>query len=118
MRIRRWKTDSGAAFKRRRKTMAKVVDITDKLTFDGNPKLAIKGKELEVNADAPTMLKVMGLMGSGDPGPKEIVDVYEMMFSEKSKKEIEKMKLNFKDLIVVVEAAVGLIIGEDSARGE
>ena len=40
--------------------MARKVDITDKLTFDGNPFLVIKGKELEVNADAPTMLKVMG----------------------------------------------------------
>ena len=32
--------------------MSKIVDITDKLTFDENPKLVIKGKELEVNADA------------------------------------------------------------------
>lgn len=43
--------------------MAKIIDITDKLTFDGNPSLKIRGKVLEVNADAPTMLKVMGLMG-------------------------------------------------------
>ena len=42
--------------------MAKIIDITDKLTFDGNPSLKIRGKVLEVNADAPTMLKVMGLM--------------------------------------------------------
>ena len=42
--------------------MAKIVDITEKLSFEGNPRLKIKGRELEVNADAPTMLKVMGLM--------------------------------------------------------
>lgn len=48
--------------------MAKIVDITDKLSFDENPKLVIKGKELEVNADAPTMLKVMGLLRNDDPG--------------------------------------------------
>ncbi|MBS6645889.1 MAG: hypothetical protein KH366_20125 [Clostridiaceae bacterium] len=93
--------------------MAKIVDITDKLTFDGNPSLAIKGKQLEVNADAPTMLKVMGLMGNGDPGPKEIVDMYEMMFPEEAQKEIEKLKLNFSDLVTVVETAVGLIIDSD-----
>ena len=98
--------------------MAKTLDITDKLTFDGNPSLVIKDKKLEVNADAPTMLKVMGLMSGGDPGPKEIVDMYEMMFPEKSQKEIEKMKLGFADLITVVEAAVGLIIGEDNSQGE
>ena len=99
--------------------MAKVIDITDKLTFDGNPSLKIKGKSLEVNADAPTILKVMGLMGSGDPGPQEIVDMYEMMFPEKSKTEIAKLKLNFADLIVVVEAAVSLIVGDgDNSQGE
>lgn len=99
--------------------MAKIIDITDKLTFDGNPSLKIRGKVLEVNADAPTMLKVMGLMGNGDPGPKEIVDMYEMMFPEKSQREIEKMKLNFNDLVTVVEAAVGLIIDTDGdGQGE
>ncbi|MCB6610190.1 hypothetical protein V3C10_04325 [[Clostridium] symbiosum] len=98
--------------------MSKIVDITDKLSFDGNPKLVIKGKELEVNADAPTMLKVMGLMGGEDPGTKEILDTYELMFSEKSKKEIEKLKLNFTDLITVVQEAVALIIGEDEQPGE
>lgn len=98
--------------------MARIVDITDKLTFEGNPSLVIKGKTLEVNADAPTMLKVMGLMGVGEPGTKEIVDMYEMMFPDKSKREIEKLKLGFNDLIVVVEAAVGLIIGENSSPGE
>lgn len=33
--------------------MAKVVDITDKLNFDDNPKLMIRGKEIEVATDAP-----------------------------------------------------------------
>lgn len=98
--------------------MAKVVDITDKLSFEGNPSLVIKGKHLEVNADAPTMLKVMGLMGGTEPGVNEILETYDLMFPEKSKKEIEKLKLGFNDLIVVVQEAVGLIIGEDEQPGE
>ena len=65
--------------------MAKVVDITDKLSFDGNPSLTIKGKTIEVNADAPTMLKVMNLM-DGEPGVKEIMDVFELMFSGTARK--------------------------------
>ena len=40
--------------------MAKIIDITEKLDFDTNPKIAIKGKEIEVNADAETVLKIMG----------------------------------------------------------
>lgn len=71
--------------------MARKVDITDKLSFEENPSLVIKGKVLEVNADAPTMLKVMGLMSADDPGAREILEAYGMMFPERSKKEMEKM---------------------------
>lgn len=99
--------------------MSRKVDITEKLSFEGNPSLIIKGKELEVNADAPTMLKVMGLMSNDDPGTKEILDAYDMMFPEESKKKLEKMKMGFKDLIIVVQEAVQLISGvEDSSQGE
>jgi len=98
--------------------VAKVVDITEKLTFEGNPSLMIKGKKLEVNADAPTMLKVMGLMGCDNPGIDEILKTYDMMFPEKSKKEIEKLGLGFNDLIVVVQEAVGLIVGGVNGQGE
>ena len=46
--------------------MSKVVDITDKLEFEENPKLVVKGKELEVNADATTVLKIMGILGDSE----------------------------------------------------
>lgn len=98
--------------------MAKVVDITEKLTFEGNPSLMIKGKKLEVNADAPTMLKVMGLMGTGEPGLNETLKTYDLMFPEKSQKEIEKLKLSFQDLTVVIQEAISLITGEDMNQGE
>ena len=98
--------------------MAKVVDITDKLTFEENPSLEIKGKTIEVNADAPTMLKVMGLMGREDPGIQEIMEAFGLMFTEKSKKELDKLKLSFRDLIVVVQEAVQLIAGNGDGRGE
>lgn len=98
--------------------MAKVVDITDKLTFEENPSLEIKGKTIEVNADAPTMLKVMGLMGREDPGIQEIMEAFGLMFPEKSKKELDKLKLSFRDLIVVVQEAVQLIAGDGDGRGE
>ncbi|HIT63387.1 MAG TPA: hypothetical protein IAC37_02890 [Candidatus Ventrimonas merdavium] len=98
--------------------MARVVDITDKLTFEGNPTLVIKGKSIEVNSDAPTMLKVMGLM-NGEPGIQEILDVFDLMFPEKSKKELSKLKLNFQDLVVVIQEAVSLISGDGKEpRGE
>lgn len=97
--------------------MGKVVDITEKLTFDENPKLRIKGKELEVRADAPTVLKVMGLMDSDAPGAKEIMKAYELILPEKSRKEIDSMNLSFGDLIIVIQEAIQLIIG-DASGGE
>ena len=98
--------------------MARVVDITDKLTFDGNPSLKIKGKLLEVNADAPTMLKVMGVLSREDPGPNEIMEAYNLILPEKSRKEIEKLKLGFQDLLIVVQAGGGLVTGGDESQGE
>ena len=96
----------------------KKYDITDKLTFDGNPALVIKGKELEVNADAPTMLKVMNFFGSDGVEIEQINQAYELIFPEKSRKEIEKMKLSVKDWMTVVHEAVGLVVGESDGRGE
>lgn len=99
--------------------MAKVIDITEKLDFDTNPKITIKGKEIEVNADAETVLKIMGEFGDkDDASPKSILTMYELIFSDRSRKELEKMKLSFKDLTTVVHAAMELIIGGDEAEGE
>lgn len=98
--------------------MAKIVDITDKLSFDGNPSLMIKGKTLEVNADAPTMLKVMNYIGEDGVEIDQINEAYELIFPEKSRREIEKMKLSVPDWMIVVQEAVGLVIGEDSDPGE
>ena len=98
--------------------MAKVIDITDKLTFDGNPSLMIKGKKLEVNADAPTMLKVMNFMTAGGVVINQINEAYELIFPEKSRKELEKFKLNFEDWTTVVEAAMDLVVGEENSQGE
>ena len=72
--------------------MAKRRDITNKLSFDGNPCLVIKGKDIEVNADAPTVLKVMGIFTSEDTNADDIVAIYDLIFPEKSKKKLEEKK--------------------------
>lgn len=98
--------------------MAKKVDITEKLSYNEPPCLVIRGKELKVNDDAATVLKTMGLLSEGT-GAKQIVEMYELFFDEETRTEIEAMKLNFKDFRIVVEAAIGLIVGDDEeAAGE
>ncbi|QBE98899.1 hypothetical protein PMF13cell1_04468 [Blautia producta] len=96
--------------------MAKIVDITDKLEFDENPKLIIKDKELEVNADASTVLKIMGILGDGNNvQPDDVVKMYELIFSEADRKKIDKMKLQFADFQTLVFSAISLITGEEES---
>ncbi len=99
--------------------MGKVIDITDKLSFDGNPFLMIKGEKLEVNADTPTMIKIMALMSEADPGPKEMVEAMNLIFAEDARQKLKDMKLNFSDTTTVVHEAISLIAGqEENAPGE
>lgn len=97
--------------------MAKTVDITEKLSFDENPRLVIKGREIEVNADASTMLKLIGVYK--DSGELEaVLEMFQLLFHEEGRKAIEDLKLSFKDLQAVIEAATELVMGEDESGGE
>ena len=101
--------------------MSKIVNITEKLEMDGNPYLVIKDEKLEVNADAATMLKIMGKYGEieqSEAPPKDILDLYDLMFPEESRMKIEKLKLSFNDLTVVVMEAQKLITGAEETEGE
>ena len=53
----------------------KIVDITEKLSFDENPVLKIKDVTVEVNSDAATVLKIMGIFSKGTSA-KEVLAVY------------------------------------------
>ena len=96
--------------------MAKVVDITDKLNFDENPKLKIKGVVVTVNSDAETMLRIMGTFGN-ESEMKASLKAYEMMFSEKDRKKINSLKLPAKSLMTLIQEAMNLVMGEDD-QGE
>lgn len=92
--------------------MAKKIDITEKLSFDENPHLVIKGEEFEVNSDAKTMLEIMGLFNNKTE-VEATLSAYEKMFSEKDRKRIDNLKIPFKDLMVIIKEAMALIQGED-----
>ena len=99
--------------------MSKVVDITDKLKFEENPVIIIKGKKLEVNADATTMIEVMGEIGdTEDITPKSISKLCGLIFTVKAQKELEKLRLKFDDYTTVVQAAIDLITESDEEEGE
>ncbi len=98
--------------------MAKIVDITEKLDFDGNPIIRVSNMEIEVNADAATMLKVMGVMAdSENTGPKEVIAMYELLFGAGDREKVEALKLSFADFKILVNTAINLVTGE-SGQGE
>lgn len=98
--------------------MAKVVDITDKLSFDGNPRLKIKDVEIEVNADAETVLKLLNEIQGGMTQEKTL-RMIDLLITGESKEALKDLKLQFKDYQTVLFAAMDLVVdtGED-APGE
>lgn len=96
--------------------MGKIVDITERLNFEGNPKLKVKDTFLEINADAPTVLKIMGIMNTGEQNEMDgVLKAYELLFTEEAKKHIEELKLGFKDLMILIENAISLVTGAKEA---
>ena len=97
--------------------MARVIDITDKLNFEERPKLKVKGKEYEVNDSAVTMLKIMPKL-KGNVTPDVVNELFDFLFAEKDRAEIEKLSLNFKDFSTLVMEAVKLVAGDEEPEGE
>ena len=100
--------------------MAKTIDITDKLTFDENPVMQIGTLELEVNADAETMLRLMGVFS--EKGDMQAVnDALGLIFKPEDVKAVSALKkdgkkLSATSLMTIVQEAMALVMGE--ARGE
>ena len=98
--------------------MAKVVDITDKLNYEENPKIKVKDVEIEVNSDAATMLQIMGILSENEnTGVKETKAMYDLLFKEKERKKIDKLGLSFSDFTTLISTAIDLVIGDED-QGE
>lgn len=92
--------------------MAKVIDITEKLSFEENPKLKIKDTEVEVRNDAETVLKLLQVVQEN--GEMEaVLKCTGLLFSEKDQQKLAKLKLSFRDYAEVVTEAMNLATGAD-----
>ncbi|MFR8695833.1 MAG: hypothetical protein ACLVFM_11545 [Blautia faecis] len=78
--------------------MAKCIDITEKLSFDKNPALIIKGRKFIVNADAGTMLEIMGLFKEGSSDTETTVAAYENCSAKKTVMRLKKCVCHSKIL--------------------
>ncbi len=93
--------------------MAKRIDITDKLNFDENPVIVVKGREIEVNTDASTMLKLLAMVDDGNPSASVIAEMADLLFTEQGKENLDSLKLSIADYSKVVEIAMDLATGDD-----
>ncbi len=96
--------------------MSKVVNITDKLNFEENPALQIGDMTVEVHADAETVLRLMGTFKDKDEADiNTVTEMMGLLFVEQlcaMKK--DGKKLSAKSLMIIVQEAMNLVMGEDS----
>lgn len=92
--------------------MAKIIDITEKLSFDENPKIKIAEEEYEINTDAEIMLLIMGAFKTKSPEEASL-EAANLIFGEENNQKIIKSGIKFKDYMTVIEVAMQLIQGED-----
>lgn len=90
--------------------MGKVIDITEKLSFEENPRLSIKGAEIEVNADAETVLTILGQMNEENGlSYAQVPNLLKKLFTADGRKKLSALHLSLNDYMVVINAAVNLI---------
>jgi len=46
---------------------------------------------------------------------KKMMEMFELIFPENSRKTLDEMRLNFADLTTIIEAAMTLVMGEEEA---
>ena len=90
--------------------MARIIDITDRLSFDSNPCIRIKDHTFEVRSDAETMLKIMAVIKDSG-GTEGALAAYELFFSEEDRRVIADMKLPFADFLTLIQSAMELVQG-------
>ena len=98
--------------------MARIVDITDKLNFEEQPALRIKGVEIPINNKAVDVLKITPLMGKEKVTGKDFVSIYETVFPPESREMLEKLNLDMDDFTAVVWEGAKLISNNEDDEGE
>ena len=97
--------------------MARIIDITDKLKFEENPKIIIKGEEFEVNTDAATMIEIISIFDGNDE-TQAVVKAYKKLFSEEARNKLAAMKISMADLTIIIKSAMELVQGGYDPQGE
>ena len=89
-----------------------LYSLTDKLKFEDNPQIEIKGTVLTIKNDAETVLKLMDVVNT--KGEMEgAMEAVNLLFSAKDRKALEALKLSMGDYTTVIATAMSLAVGEN-----
>ena len=87
-------------------------DLTDKMKFDQDPTIVIKGVELTVRSDAETVLALLDVIeNKGEMAA--ITQCMDLLFDAADQKKIRKLGLKMDDFVVLIQTATALAVGED-----
>ena len=94
--------------------MARIFDITDKLTFEENPIIRVKDVEIELNANALDTFKVIRLMQS-DMNASAIEELTQTIFaSPEDVEKVRSLKFNPKGYMKFLTECTKVIMATDS----
>lgn len=100
--------------------MTKRINITDKLCFEENPVMEIETLDVEVKADAETMLRLMGAFAEKTE-LEAVGEALNLVFSPQDVEAICNLerngkKLSAKSLMTIVQAAMSLVMGDEQGE--
>lgn len=98
--------------------MAKRIDLTGKLGIGEKPRIVVaEGVELEVDDSAPTVLRVIELVGDGTDLASAI-EACRLFFGKKGMSALESLKMPPMGYAELLNAAVELVMGGGSGNAE
>lgn len=89
-----------------------IYSLTEKLKFDENPQIEVKGKKFTIQSDAETVLELIDVLNTRGE-MQAAIDAFGILFTEKDQKAIKALKLKFDDYMLVLSTAISLALGED-----
>ena len=100
--------------------MTKRINITDKLCFEENPVMELETLDVEVRADAETMLRLMGVF-TEKTELEAVGEALNLIFSPQDVEAICNLerngkKLSAKSLMTIVQAAMSLVMGDEQGE--
>lgn len=100
--------------------MTKRINITDKLCFEENPVMEIGTLDVEVKADAETMIRLMGVFAEKTE-LEAVGEALNLVFSPQDVEAICNLerngkKLSAKSLMIIVQAAMSLVMGDEQGE--